>query len=189
MNAIIFIISLISATLLMLLSLVPLFKSSFVFFPPPSKDSWQYKVFWLLFRLMFIGLVILSFTSYNSAPVFNQFVRFLVWLPVLLLGFGLATYLSSQLGWANAHGEAKGLMVSGCYKWSRNPIYVSSLFGMLGWGLFVNSVYVYLLLGLWAIMYLIAPFVEERWLEKTYGQDFLLYKSRVPRFLGIPSKN
>ncbi|NVJ67101.1 MAG: isoprenylcysteine carboxylmethyltransferase family protein [Gammaproteobacteria bacterium] len=188
MNEIIFTVSSIAAILLIFISVASLLKPSFVFFPPPSRESWQYRIFWLLFRVMIIGLAVLSFTSYNDTPVFSYSVRFFIWLPLFILGFGLASYISLKLGWANAHGEAKGLVVSGWYKWSRNPIYVCSLFAMLGLGLFINSTYVYILLGLWAVMYIVAPFIEEKWLEKRYAQEFLSYKARVPRFFGIPGK-
>lgn len=39
-------------------------------------------------------------------------------------------------------------------------------------------------LQLWALMYVIAPFMEEPWLVQKYGKQYLVYKSRVPRFIG-----
>ena len=96
--------------------------------------------------------------------------------------------MSIKLGWGNAHGEAKGLVVTGWYRWSRNPIYVASFVGMLGWGLFVNSSYVYTILSLWALMYVLAPFIEEPWLQKKYGDEFSIYKTKVPRFVGLSKK-
>lgn len=185
MNLLVFIVS-ISAICLMLLGSIPsLFDENYQFFPPPHKDSWQYRVFWVLFRIMFLGLIILSFSSFNSQPVVNELVRYLVWLPMLVLGFGAAIYASFKLGWENSHGLREGLVVTGWYRWSRNPIYVVSFFGMLGWGLFVNSFYVYIVLAFWAALYFVAPFAEEPWLEKQYGKDFLSYKAKVPRFLGF----
>jgi protein-S-isoprenylcysteine O-methyltransferase Ste14 len=167
-------------------SLSALVIEEFEFFPPPSKDSWQYRVFWVLFRIMFIGLLILSFHGFSPQPLFDNLVRYLVWLPLLILGFGIATYLSAKLGWANAHGEKDGLIVSGLYRWSRNPIYVASIVGIIGWSLFVNSCYVSTILALWAFMYFLAPFVEEPWLERSYGEDFLAYKGNSSRFFGLP---
>ena len=34
-----------------------------------------------------------------------------------------------------------------------------------------------------ALFYLLAPVLEEPWLEHTYGSEYLDYKSRTPRFL------
>lgn len=186
MSQIIFIASLISILIIILASLSALVVDGFEFFLPPRKGSWQYHIFWTLFRIMFAGLLFLSFVEFNPQPVFETWVRYCVWLPLLISGFGGATYLSARLGWENAHGEKEGLVVSGMYRWSRNPIYVASLLGMLGWGFFVNSTYVSIILLFWALMYLLAPFVEEPWLQRTYGERFLSYKKETSRFFGFP---
>ena len=132
------------------------------------------------------GLLILSFHGFSPQSLLDNLVRYLVWLPLLILGFGIATYLSAKLGWANAHGEKDGLIVSGLYRWSRNPIYVASIVEIIGWSLFVNSCYVSTILALWAFMYFLAPFVEEPWLERSYGEEFLAYKGNSSRFFGLP---
>lgn len=188
MNIVIFVIATLVIIILLITSIYSLIAKDFEFFPPPSKSSWQYRVFWVLFRIMFFSLVVLSFSAYNTFYVLPNWLRLFVGFPLLMLGFGLAVYLSAKLGWENAHGEDKGLVVKGWYRYSRNPIYLTSFVGMLGWGLFVNSGYVYCLLVFWALMYIIAPFAEEPWLEKKYGKDFKLYKSQVPRFLGWRKK-
>lgn len=186
LTIIVFYIALLSIVAILILSLSAFVSKTFSFFPPPGKDSWQYKVFWVLFRLMFVGLLYLSYSEFSPEPVFSNQLRHFLWLPLLVLGFGAATVISAKLGWENAHGEKGGLVVSGLYRWSRNPIYVTSLVGMIGWGFFVNSHYVTTLLVLWALMYLLAPFIEEKWLEKSYGDEFLKYKSRTSRFFGFP---
>lgn len=184
----VFVIALISILIIVIASFSALIVEEFEFFPPPSKDSWQYRTFWLLFRVMFIGLLFLSIGEFSPQPVFNPWIRYMVWLPLLIVGFGGATYLSAKLGWENAHGEKSGLVVSGPYRWSRNPIYVASLIGMIGWGFFVNSYFVSVLLSLWGLLYISAPFIEEQWLERTYGDTFLAYKSQSSRFIGFPKQ-
>jgi len=186
MSQIVFYIALLSIAAILISSLLAFMSENFSFFPPPSKDSWQYRVFWALFRLMFIGLLYLSYSEFSPEPFFSSQLRYFFWLPLLVLGFGAATVISAKLGWENAHGEKGGLIVSGLYRWSRNPIYATSLVGMIGWGFFVSSHYVSALLGLWALMYLLAPFIEEQWLERTYGTQFLTYKENSSRFFGIP---
>ena len=188
MDQFIFVISLIAILLILTLSMVSYFHKDFAFFPPSDKKTWQYLVFWLLFRIMFFGLLILSVRTFGSDPLVASWVRYLVWLPLGLLGFGFATYLSVQLGWKNAHGEKQGLMITGWYQLSRNPVYVASILGMLGWGLFVNAGVVYVLLSLWCLMYLLAPFFEEPWLENQYGEEYRLYKATVPRFFSLGSQ-
>lgn len=156
----------------------------FDFFPPPGKDTWQYKIFWLLFRIMFGGVVFLSISDFGSLQYINTTFRFGLGLPLLVVGFSAAFYLSVILGWKNAHGEQQGLVTSGWYRWSRNPIYVVSIIGMIGWGLLVDSLSVYILLASWGLLYLLAPFAEEPWLEQKYGAEYSNYKSQVPRFVG-----
>ena len=183
-----FVISLIAILLILTLSLTSFFHKDFVFFPPPNKSTWQYLIFWLLFRIMFFGLLILSFRTFGPDPLMAQWTRYLVWLPLGLLGFGFATYLSIQLGWKNSHGEKQGLVTTGWYQRSRNPVYVVSILGMFGWGLFVNSSPVYILLSLWFLMYLLAPFFEEPWLVGQYDEDYRYYRKTVPRFFSLSSK-
>ncbi|MGJ8690463.1 MAG: methyltransferase family protein [Gammaproteobacteria bacterium] len=186
MSQIVFTISFSSIVVILALSIFSMNSKKFEFFPPPSKDAWQYKVFWLLFRIMFVGIVFLSVMDFGALKYLSTTFRFFLGLPFLVVGFSAAFYLSVILGWKNAHGEQQTLVTTGCYRWSRNPIYVVSLFGIVGWGLLVDSLFVYILLALWGALYVLAPFAEEPWLEKRYGADYVNYKSVVPRFLGLP---
>ena len=167
------------------LSLATLVTSRVQFWPPPSAGSWQHKTFRGLFRVFFIGLVSLSVMTFNTDT--TSTLRFAIGVPLLVVGFGLAVYWTCLLGWRNAFGEAKGLKTEGIYRYSRNPIYVASIIGMIGWGTITNSWPVTSLLLLWALFYLTAPFLEEPWLEKQYGRAFAIYKAEVPRFCGKTS--
>lgn len=187
MTQVVFVISLSSIFIIIVASLLAIALENFEFFPPPNKNAWQYRLFWTLFRVMFFGLIFLSFSTFGPEPLISNHVRYFLWLPLLILGFGAATYLSNELGWKNAHGEKGGLMVTGWYRWSRNPVYVVSCVGMIGWGMFVNSGYVSVILALWGFMYLLSPYVEEPWLESCYGEEYRDYKMKVPRFIGFPS--
>ncbi len=170
-----------------MLCLPTLISERFRFFPPPAIGSWQYHLFWVLFRIFVVGLVAVSLFDFNGLAEGNLWLRYLVGLPLLTIGFSVAIYLSYFfLGKTNAYGGEDGLRISGCYRWSRNPIYVVSIIGMAGWGLFVNSLFACVLLALWALLYIVAPFIEEPWLEYNYGSEFIKYKSQVPRFIGWP---
>ena len=50
--------------------------------------------------------------------------------------------------------------------------------------LLLPSLKVLILLLLAGVWYMIAPFPEEKWLEKQYGAAYLEYKQRVPRYFG-----
>ena len=97
-------------------------------------------------------------------------------------GIGLAFWISIQLGWRNAFGEARGLVTDGWFRFSRNPIYVVTWLGLLGWAIILNDLRVTFLLSLWAAMYWLAPRIEEPWLERQYGDEYCAYKQRTRRF-------
>ncbi|WP_281019579.1 MULTISPECIES: methyltransferase [unclassified Minwuia] len=86
------------------------------------------------------------------------------------------------MGWRNAFGEKQGLKTKGWFASSRNPVYVATWIGIAGWALISFQTSVAILLSAWALMYLLAPIVEEPWLEMQYGQEYRDYKSEVPRF-------
>jgi len=184
----IFYISLASGISIFILSLSQSFYKELQFWPPPTSKSWQHRLFLLLFRIMFYSLVVLSVLDYNAYEYINIELRFFVGLPLLLIGFGMAFYLTIYMGWRNAFGETKGLITSGIYSYSRNPVYVVSIIGMLGWCIFTSSLQVSIILLLWSVMYVLAPLIEEPWLEKVYGEEYLNYKKRVPRYFGVLNK-
>jgi protein-S-isoprenylcysteine O-methyltransferase Ste14 len=77
------------------------------------------------------------------------------------------------------------LLERGPYRFSRNPMYVAELALWLGWAILYGSIAV--LVGsllLWAAMNYRGIPREERNLEARFGEAYLHYKSRVPRWLG-----
>jgi protein-S-isoprenylcysteine O-methyltransferase Ste14 len=77
------------------------------------------------------------------------------------------------------------LMTGGPYRFTRNPMYVAELGLWLGWSLFFGSPWVFLgFLVLLSTLTLIVLPREERGLETAFGQAYLQYKSRVPRWWG-----
>jgi len=167
------------------LSIATTMTEGFQFWPPPSPHSWQHRLFRVLFRVFFVALAILSVTNFD--PNRNRW-GYIIGGALFVVGFGFAIRWTGFLGWRNAFGEAKGLKTEGPFAWSRNPIYVVSIIGMVGWGAIVGSAYVTILLILWALLYVGAPFLEEPWLDKEYGNEFRRYRERVPRFISAPRR-
>lgn len=184
MQNIVFIVSLLAIVTLVIMCAPGLFSDRYRFFPPPQPGTWQDKLFWVLFRSFFFGLIFLSYLEFDSMrgkyPLMLGFA-------FLSAGIGTACYLSYvTLGKKNSYGGKGGLRKEGLYLWSRNPVYVATFVGMFGWGIFIGSGYVWILLIVWSVVYLIAPFIEERWLAQNYGDAYLEYKSQVSRFFGLP---
>ena len=77
------------------------------------------------------------------------------------------------------------LIMRGPYRFTRNPMYVAELGLWLGWALFFGSpgVFIGFVVLLSVVSLVILP-REKRGLEAAFGQAYLQYKDRVPRWLG-----
>lgn len=102
-------------------------------------------------------------------------------LYVWCLVFHYRSYRTSvRVGFTPPH-----LVIAGPYRFSRNPMYLTGLFGWLGWVIFYGSPAV--LMGfvlLWTIFtFRVIPY-EERQLEELFGDEYLEYQRTVPRWIG-----
>jgi protein-S-isoprenylcysteine O-methyltransferase Ste14 len=80
------------------------------------------------------------------------------------------------------------LLTGGPFAWTRNPMYLGFLMLWLGWALWYGSVAVGIgLVTLAAFLVFHVPH-EERGLEARFGEAYLQYKSKVPRWLGRTSR-
>jgi len=168
---------------IIILSAFAALTNKFRFFPPPSKEGWQHRTFMGLFRLFLYPLVALSLLFFEPVPSASTFPQYWIGTVLLVIGFSLAFWVTFQMGWRNAFGEKHGLKTQGWFRVSRNPVYVATWVGMIGWGLLANTPLVWLLLALWATLYLLAPIFEEPWLEQQYGEEYLEYKRQTRRLL------
>lgn len=179
---IVFLVSLLSVTSIFALSAVSMKVEGFEFFPPPSKESWQHRSFKLLFRGFVYPLVVLTILAFEFSTAPFAIARYVFGAVLLIIGFGLAFRITFSMGWRNAFGEKHGLKTTGWFAGSRNPVYVATWIGIAGWALISFQTSVAILLSAWSLMYLLAPIVEEPWLEMQYGKEYKDYKSEVPRF-------
>jgi len=179
---ILFIISITAAGVIFLLSLASVRSANFQFWPPPAKNSWQHKSFLLLFRCFVYPLIGLTFLEFEYLQGTRTLIQYALGIALFLTGFGLAFRITFHMGWKNAFGEKLGLRTDGHFSWSRNPVYVVTWIGLFGWMLIANSLLVSILLTVWAILYLLAPLLEEPWLERIYGDDYRRYKKQVRRY-------
>lgn len=80
--------------------------------------------------------------------------------------------------------QASALVITGIYRFSRNPMYLGFAMGLVAWVVYLSA---------WAGLLAIGAFVaymnrfqiepEERALESRFGQAFVDYKRRVRRWL------
>lgn len=76
------------------------------------------------------------------------------------------------------------LVVSGLYRWSRNPMYLGFLFILISWAVYLGSLAAMMFLPgfVWIItrVYILS---EEQVLADKFGETFRSYQSRVRRWI------
>jgi protein-S-isoprenylcysteine O-methyltransferase Ste14 len=103
-------------------------------------------------------------------------------LPLILIGVGLASWAVIEAGEGEIEKPTK-LLTGGPYIFSRNPMYVAWMLLYLGIGLAANSLWIVVLLPAVAIFtHFFDVRREERFLEKTFGEEYIRYKWRVRRY-------
>jgi protein-S-isoprenylcysteine O-methyltransferase Ste14 len=111
------------------------------FWPPPQRPSWRRTVMRVvgpLGPLSVVGILVLGVLDADSF-VWRHWSR-LVGAGVLFLSGGaFALWGFFGLGVTASQGFGGPLLVSGAYRYSRNPQYVGTVAGLLGYGLLCNS--------------------------------------------------
>ncbi len=74
-------------------------------------------------------------------------------------------------------------VTGGIYKISRNPMYTSFILGVIGATLATASLWLFILLVLFAVATHGVILGEERYCAETYGDPYLKYKKATPRYL------
>ena len=168
-----------------LLLLRTLFAPPFRIWPTPEPGSWQSMTFWSLFR----GGMVLTFAAalmdWNGAGLLHV-SRYLIGLPLFLVGFGITVCGYFNLGLGNTYCGADGLVSHGLYRYSRNPQYASSIMGLVGLAICANSWLTLPVATLMSGAYVLMALVEEAWLEQCYGAPYRDYCARTARFVDLP---
>lgn len=103
--------------------------------------------------------------------------------PVLAAGIFLAGWAISTAADLDI-AKPTGIITSGPYRFSRNPMYLGWTLISLGIGLILNSGWVVMFLpGALIFTHLVTIPREERSLERHFSQSYLAYKARVRRWL------
>jgi len=91
-------------------------------------------------------------------------------------------FVTAEHGW-DLETTPSYLLVSGPYRFTRNPMYVAAIAIWLGWTVFYGSGVVLAgLAAIWtAVEFAVIPF-EERRLEERWGDAYRKYQRQVPRW-------
>ena len=150
--------------------------------PPPKKGSLQYSATWLLFYIVVVLNILLVVMDWNSWVIPGE-IRFIIGIPVTLVGVLFVAWGINCLGIKNTYGLKDGFISSGPYRFTRNPQYLGDTILFIGISLITNSLYVLVVHLLMILVFVIAPLIEEVWLEEQYGEIYSDYKRNTSRFL------
>jgi protein-S-isoprenylcysteine O-methyltransferase Ste14 len=140
--------------------------------------------------MVFMGLVMWLITLIAPSLDITLFVRVADSLIFALAGvaFAIAGVVSFRRAKTTVNPlkpeSATALVSSGIYRVTRNPMYVGMLFVLIGWALFLASVWA--LIGPVVFVLFITRFQilpEERVLANLFGADFRAYQAKVRRWL------
>jgi len=103
---------------------------------------------------------------------------------------GMAIYFASVVAFGSMKRlsglDARQLITSGIYRWSRNPQYVGWMLVLVSIALLRTSGMVLLLAALYWISFLIYLPLEEQLLERLYGIPYQQYRKTTHRYFGPP---
>ena len=110
-------------------------------------------------------------------------LRFLLGIPLALLGGLLAIWGVATIGLNNSSGLRGGFVASGPYRFTCNPQYLGDSVLFLGLSIIANSELLWVTHALLALVFIITPLSEEVWLKEQYGEEYERYRRDTPRFL------
>jgi protein-S-isoprenylcysteine O-methyltransferase Ste14 len=155
--------------------------------PPPGRDTWQYRLTWTLFALATAGFLVVGGLDAGSLGLrrgLGEAGTLILGSTLFMGGTTIASYAMGYLGLRGALGLEAELVTEGPFAVSRNPGYVGDLLLMAGYVILTDSRLAGIVAAGAALWFLVAPLAEEPWLEEQYGDAYRRYKERHPRFLG-----
>jgi protein-S-isoprenylcysteine O-methyltransferase Ste14 len=139
--------------------------------------------------LLVTGLLLhLAGGHHPPAFPFHQFLGLLL----VAVGSGLSCYAAALFAAGdttkNPYGDPAAFVTGSPYTFTRNPMYVGLTTVLFGFATFFGSPAMLLAPIVFAVVIdrMVIPH-EEQTMERIYGQRYHDYKSRVPRWLPLPS--
>ena len=184
MTLLLFLIALLFEFVYIVLFILTIRLPGFRFWPPPSARSWQFFAAWLMASIVAVNFFFLGLLDFDSAFLPDLKIRFPVAMILFIIGLGLGSWAGSVFGFRAVLGLGNRLVTDGPYGYTRNPQYIGDCLLALGYMILTNSWIAGVVGFLGVILNLMAPHTEEPWLEERFGDSYLKYKRRVPRWIG-----
>ena len=115
-------------------------------------------------------------------------VQLVIGIPIMILAGVLVISTVVTMRRANTtfslYRESTALVTHGPFRFSRHPAYLAGGVLYLGIGVAVNALWVVLLLPVPVVVIILTAMrLEEAYLERKFGAEYLRYKARVRRWL------
>jgi len=144
---------------------------------------------WLPLTIISVfGTVILGILDWNTF-IFDHWIRLIVGGVLIAGALALAFWAVRSLGFITSMGIKGAFVVSGAYKYSRNPQYVAYIVLFAGYAILCNSALTFVAVVIPIVLSFLAPFREEPRLRERFGSEYDDYFVRVPRFIPLPGRN
>jgi protein-S-isoprenylcysteine O-methyltransferase Ste14 len=140
--------------------------------------------------VFFLAALLLMAALHYALPLATVIVPPWSYLGAVLVVAGLAMVIVSAGAFARAgtairpFEESSALVVSGCYRFTRNPMYLGMLLVLTGVAVLLGSVTPFLLPPMFAWL-IQQRFIrhEEAMLEERFGDEYRAFRARVRRWL------
>ena len=136
------------------------------------------------------GVIPWSITEWQLRPPFLGLeptrwigaIMILAGVPGLIDAF--ARFALQGLGTPAPIGSTRNLVVTGLYRYVRNPIYIALVAVILGQGVLMGD-WRLIVYGaaLWLFFHVYVVAVEEPTLEQTFGSEYEAFRAAVPRWI------
>ena len=138
-----------------------------------------------------LSSVLLGLILHSLWPAEIPLVAKVAWITVpVFMGLACAIIALSYREFAKARTSlrpdrgANALIRTGPFRYSRNPLYLAVCLLIVGIGVWVNSLWILvMLIPLFLVMSRAVIAREERFLEHKFGQEYLDYRVSVRRWL------
>ena len=133
--------------------------------------------------------------AYRIEIIQNTTIRWIVIVILLVIGliYGIGSVVIQntigrggpvEIGNIEISPKTKKLVVSGPYKYTRNPMLFGTLLMYLAFALFINSITSVVLVGvIFAFMLTVVVKMEEERLLKDFGNQYEEYRKKVSMFI------
>lgn len=143
---------------------------------------------WVLDTVHVLLVILSSLYAVWLLPI-NKMVALISGLVVF--AFGIVIMFAGMIEFRSLRRisglDTSRLVTTGIYQWSRNPQYIGWFIWLLGISLIGRSGLAFLFTIVFIIvMHFYTIWMEEPYLERVFGEEYRLHKSRIARYIGMP---